>query len=98
VELAELICERSSELSALAGPPDIGEIAIVLLRAAEHDETILRHAMRIGRVRMERGLANDSTRRGVRLLEAVIAFLSVRPRAHEAISAAFGRDRLSETL
>jgi hypothetical protein len=93
VERAELVCDRSSELAALAGPPDIGDLAIDLLRAADHDETILRHAMRIGRVRMERESANDSTRGGVRLLEAVIAFLSIRPRADEAGSTADGRDQ-----
>jgi hypothetical protein len=83
VERAELICERSAELAALAVPPDIGDVAIDLLRAAENDRTILRHALRIGRLRMERRPGEESIRNGVRLLEAVVAFLSIKPRADE---------------
>jgi hypothetical protein len=83
VERAELICERSAELAALAVPPDIGDAAIDLLRAAENDKTILRHALRIGRLRVERGPGDESVRNGVRLLEAVLAFLSSKPRVDE---------------
>jgi hypothetical protein len=85
VERAELICDRSAELAALAVQPDIGDVAIDLLRAAENDKTILRHALRIGRVRIERGSGGESVRNGVRLLEAVLAFLSSKPRAAEVV-------------
>lgn len=92
VERAELVWDRTTELAALAGLPAIGDAAIDLLRAADRDETILRHAVRIGRARLEREPANDRAKRGVRLLEAVIAFLYVRHRAYEVGSTA-GRDQ-----
>jgi hypothetical protein len=87
VERAELICERSAELAALAVPLDVGDVAIDLLRAAENDKTILRHALRIGRLRIERGPGDESVRKGVRLLEAVLAFLSSKPRAVDVAAA-----------
>ena len=52
MERAELICDRSGELAALVGPYDVGDVAIDLLRAADHDETTLTHALSIGRSRM----------------------------------------------
>jgi hypothetical protein len=84
MERAELICDRSEELAAVVGPSDLGTVSIDLLRAAEHDQTTLRHALRIGRSRVEREPADEAARRGVGLLEAVIAFLGIRPRADEA--------------
>jgi hypothetical protein len=84
MERAELICDRSEELATRVGPSDLGSMAIDLLRAAEHDETTLRHALRIGRSRVERKPADKAASRGVGLLEAVIAFLGIRPRADEA--------------
>ena len=86
MERAELICDRSGELAALVGPYDVGNVAIDLLRAADHDETTLTHALGIGRSRVRREPADDSARRGVQLLEAVIAFLGVKPRADEVAS------------
>jgi hypothetical protein len=38
---AQLICDRRGELAALVGPDDVGNAAIDLLRAADHDETSL---------------------------------------------------------
>jgi hypothetical protein len=92
VESAELICDRSGQLAALVGP-DVGNVAIDLLRAADHDETTLIHALAIGRSRVRREPADDSARRGVRLLEAVIAFLGVKPRGDEVGSSEARRRR-----
>lgn len=86
MEHAELICDRSGELAALVGPHDVGNVAIDLLRAADHDETTLTHALSIGRSRVRREPADGSARRGVQLLQAVIAFLGVKPRADEVAS------------
>jgi hypothetical protein len=85
VERAELTFVRSEDLAALPGPWDVGDLAIDLLRAASHDESTLRHALRIGRSRVRRDPADPSARRGIRLLEAVIAFLGPRQRADEAV-------------
>jgi hypothetical protein len=83
VERAELICDRSGELAVPVGPYDVGNVAIDLLRAADHDETTLTHALGIGQSRVRREPADDSARRGVRVLEAVIGFLGIKPRADE---------------
>jgi hypothetical protein len=91
VERAEMICDRSGELATLVAPYDVGNVAIDLLRAADHDETTLTHALDIGRSRMRREPADDATRRGVLLLEAVIAFLGVKPRADEVASSGVQR-------
>lgn len=86
MERAELICDRSGEMAALVGPDDVGNVAIELLRAADHDETTLTHALGIGRSRVRREPTDASARRGVRLLEAVVAFLGVKPRDDEVAS------------
>ena len=52
-------------------------------RAADHDETTLTHALGIGRSRVRREPTDASARRGVLLLEAVVAFLGVKPRGDE---------------
>jgi hypothetical protein len=88
VEGAELTCDRSGELAARAGSWDVGSAAIDLLRAADHDETTLRHALRVGRSRVRRTPADRAAKRGVQLLEDVIAFLGVRPRAGDADASA----------
>jgi hypothetical protein len=69
---------------------DVGKAAIDLLRAAYQDGATLTHALSIGRSRSRDDPANDSHRRGVRLLEAVIAFLGSKPRAGEIGSSATG--------
>lgn len=91
MERAELICDRSGEMAALVGPDDVGNVAIELLRAADHDETTLTHALGIGRSRVRREPTDASARRGVRLLEAVVAFLGVKPRDDEVASSGVRR-------
>lgn len=91
MERAELICDRSGEMAALVGPDDVGHVAIELLRAADHDETTLTHALGIGRSRVRREPTDASARRGVRLLEAVVAFLGVKLRDDEVASSGVRR-------
>ncbi len=91
MERAELICVRSGELAVLVGPDDVGNVAIDLLRAADHDETTLTHALGIGRSRLRREPADDSARRSVQLLEAVVAFLGVKLRGDEVSSSGMRR-------
>jgi hypothetical protein len=91
VERAELICDRSGEMAALVSPDDVGNVAIELLRAADHDQTTLIHALGIGRSRLRREPTDASARRGVRLLETVVAFLGVKPRGDEVGSSGVRR-------
>jgi hypothetical protein len=91
VERAELICDRSGEMAALVGPDDVGNVAIELLRAADHDQTTLIHALGIGRSRLRREPTDAYARRGVRLLEAVVAFLGVKARGDEVGSSGVRR-------
>lgn len=83
MEQAELVFDRSGDLAAPPGPSDVASAAIGLLRAAGHDEAILKHALSIGRSRVRRDPNNQSARRGIRLLETVIAFLGHRERVDE---------------
>ena len=44
MELAQQICEYSSELSGARAPHDVQRVALNLTRAAHNDTTVLRHA------------------------------------------------------
>ena len=78
MERAGLICDRSGEMAALVGPDDVGNVAIELLRAADHDETTLTQALvQRRRQAVEFGARNPphriiGHRVGKRLIEHII--------------------------
>jgi len=83
VERAQRVLDESSALAATAGPREVADVAAHLLRSAGHDDTTLRHALRIGRSRLHRDPGDRAAGRAVELLESVVAFLGRKPRRDE---------------
>jgi hypothetical protein len=75
VELAQLICKRSSELAAHAEPGDVDKAALRLARAANYDRATLQHASVIFRTRLRNHPGDKASSDGLRLLTKVLAFL-----------------------
>ena len=75
MELAQLICERSSRLAEAGNSHDVGRAAVSLVRTAHHDTTMLEHASVIFRTRLRTDPADQASKDGLRLLTRVIAFL-----------------------
>jgi hypothetical protein len=75
VELAQLICKRSSELGAAGAPHDVAGAALHLVRASRHDGTMLDHASVIFRTRLRAHPEDEASKDGLRLLTRVLAFL-----------------------
>jgi hypothetical protein len=75
VEVAQLICERSSQLYGAYGSDDVGDAALNLVRTAGQDEAVFQHASAIFQSRLRADPADASSRDGLRLLTRVIAFL-----------------------
>ena len=75
MELAQLICKRSSELSAADEPDDVAGAALSLVRIAQHDATMLDHASSIFQTRLRVDPTDAAAKDGLRLLRRVRAFL-----------------------
>jgi hypothetical protein len=76
VELAQQICERSSELSAAVEPQDVQRAALNLTRVAHNDWAVLRHASGLFRGRLRRDPADQAAEEGLGLLTRVLALLN----------------------
>jgi len=76
VELAQQICECSSELSGARAPHDVQRAALSLTRVAHNDTTALRHASALFRSRLRRDPADQAAEDGLDLLSRVIALLN----------------------
>jgi hypothetical protein len=76
VELAQLICQTSSELSGARKPQDVQLAALSLTRAAHHDTTVLRHASAIFRTRLRCDPTDRAAEDGLGLLTRVLALLN----------------------
>jgi hypothetical protein len=83
MEMAQRVLDDSCLLAAGAGPQDLAEVSVRLLRSAGHDDSTLRHAVRIGRTRLRKEPVDPATERAVDLLESVIAFLGAKPRSND---------------
>ena len=70
MELAQQICEYSSELSGARAPHDVQRVALNLTRAAHNDTTVLRHASALFRSRLVKLI----TRPAARLVRRVADF------------------------
>jgi hypothetical protein len=75
VELAQLICKRSSELGAAGEPNDVPGAALNLVRTSRHDRTMLDHASVIFRTRLQAHPDDEASKDGLSLLTRVLAFL-----------------------
>ena len=76
MELAQLICVRSSELSGARAPQDVQRAALSLTRVAHNDTTVLRHASALFRGRLLRDPADHAAEGGLELLTRVLALLN----------------------
>ena len=75
MELAELICDRSHELSSARESDDVGAAALSLMRVSGNDGTMLDHASVIFRTRLRDDPTDEASKDGLRLLTNVLAFL-----------------------
>ena len=76
MELAQLICERSTELSGANKPGELYQAAATLTRAAGQQTVVLRHAATIFRSRLRRDPTDAKATDGLRLLNKVLALLN----------------------
>lgn len=76
MELAQLICQCSSELSDARQPSDVLRAALSLTRTAHHDTTVLRHASALFRARLRRDPEDKAAEAGLGLLTRVLALLN----------------------
>jgi hypothetical protein len=77
-EVAQRVWQRSLELAGPGRHLYLPDQALALARTAGHDPDTMTHALRLGRSQARHPSNNDTTRRGVRLLERAIAYLGVR--------------------
>ena len=59
------------------------EDALALLRTARHDADTMTHALGLGRSQARHPSNDETTRRGVRLLESTITYLGVKVQPNE---------------
>ena len=77
LEAAQRVWHHSLELADHCDQLDPSDQALALLRTARHDADTMTHALGLGRSRARHPSNDETTRRGVRLLERAIAFLGV---------------------
>lgn len=75
MELAQLICDRTSKLSEADEPHDVAAAALKLARASHHDPTMLAHAAALFRTRLRDDPGDSEAADSLRLLSEVLAFL-----------------------
>ena len=68
---------HSLELADHFDQLDPADQALALLRTARHDADTMTHALGLGRSQARHPSNDETTRRGVRLLERAIAFLGL---------------------
>ena len=76
-EAAQRVWHHSIELADHCDQLDPSDQALALLRTARHDADTMTHALGLGRSQARHPSNDETTRRGVRLLERAIAFLGV---------------------
>lgn len=74
---------RSLELASSREQLNLSDQALALLRTARHDADTMTHALGLGRSQARHPSNDETTRRGVRLLESAIAYLGVRAKPRE---------------
>lgn len=79
MEIAQRVWQRSLELASTGRQLRLPDQALALARVARHDADIMTHALRLGHSRARHPTNDDTTRRGVRLLERAMAYLGVKP-------------------
>ena len=83
LERAQLVWQRARQLADPVLQHDRFAVALDLLRTAHHDPTQLAHALKIGRKDVRADADDAEARGGVRILDAAITFLGVKPGNHD---------------
>jgi hypothetical protein len=83
-EHAQRLARRSIELAARSEGDDIGEVALELMRAGNHDAATLEHALVMCRSLSRGDPTDERVKRGIRLLQQVTRFLGVPPQPFDA--------------
>jgi hypothetical protein len=84
-EQAQRVARCSIELAGRSEGDEIGEVALELMRAGNHDPATLQHALVVCRS-LSRGDPKDKrVKRAIRLLQHVTRFLGVPPRLFDAL-------------
>ena len=83
LEVAQLVWQRTLELARSGEQRDLSDQALALLRTARHDADTMTHALGLGRSQARHPSNDETTRRGVRILERTITYLGVRAKPGE---------------
>lgn len=83
LEVAQRVWQRSVELAGAGEQLNLPSQALALLRAAHHDPATMTHALGLGRSQARHASSDQTTRRGVRLLESTITYLGVKAQPNE---------------
>jgi hypothetical protein len=78
LEVAQRVWQRSLELASAGPQLDLPDQALALVRTARHDADTMTHALGLGRSQARHPSNDETTRRGVRLLENTITHLGVK--------------------
>jgi hypothetical protein len=77
LEVAQRVWQRSLELVGAGSHLHLPDHALALARTAGHDLDTMTHALGLGRSQARHPSNEETTRRGVRLLERAISYLGV---------------------
>ncbi len=83
-ERAQRVARCSIELAARSASDEIGEVALELMRAGDHDPATLRHALAMCRSLSRDDPTDPRVKRAIRLLQDVTEFLGVPPHLFDA--------------
>jgi hypothetical protein len=83
LEVARRVWQHSLELASSGEQFNLSDQALALLRTARHDADTMTHALGLGRSQARHPSNDETTRRGVRLLENTITYLGVKAQPDE---------------
>ena len=83
-EDAQRVVRRSIDLATRTGSDEIGEVALELMRAGNHDPATLQHALTLCRSLARDDPTDQDLKRAIRLLQQVTTFLGVPPHLFDA--------------
>jgi hypothetical protein len=84
-EQAQRLARYSIELASRSDTDDIGDVALELMRAGNHDPATLQHALVVCRSLSRDDPKDQPVKRAIRLLRHVTAFLGVPPSLYDAL-------------
>jgi hypothetical protein len=83
-EHAQRVARRSIDLATRPAGDEIGEVALELMRAGDHDPATLQHALTLCRSLSRDDPTDEGLKRAIRLLQRVTTFLGVPPHLFDA--------------